>query len=120
MFVRCDGVFAITCLSIFAEFDVSGFQVCGIVICHLGWEGDSQSLSCTGAGLEAGMEMLAAFSQGASRDVGRITPHGVERWRSTVGERLCVECVFTVLHWAHMPETPLYSSVCLVRCNSDW
>ena len=88
-------------------------------------KGTPKSLSYTGASLEAEMDMLAGFSQGASRDVGRIPsllypPRGGERWRSTVGERLCVECVFTVLHWAHMPGTPLYRSVCLVRCNSDW
>ena len=91
-----------------------GFQISGVLICHLGWEGDSQSLSYTGASLEAEIDMLAGFSQGASRDVGRIQsvlyppPRGGEGWRCTVDERLCVECVFTVLHWAHMPETPLY------------
>ena len=30
-------------------------------------------MSCTGASLEAEMDMFAGFSQGASRDVGRIT-----------------------------------------------
>ena len=39
----------------------------------MGWEGDSKSLSYTGASLEAEMDMLAGFSQGASSDVGRIT-----------------------------------------------
>ena len=47
----CNGVFAITCLPTFVECDVLGFQVAGVVICHLGWEGDSQSLSCTDASL---------------------------------------------------------------------
>lgn len=27
-----------------------------------------------------------------------LLPWG-RRWKSTVGERLCSECVFTVLHW---------------------
>ena len=35
-------------------------------------KGTPKSLSYTGASLEAEMDMLAGFSQGASRDVGRI------------------------------------------------
>ena len=31
-------------------------------------------------------------------NISPIPPHGGERWRSTAGESLCVECVFTVLH----------------------
>ena len=39
------GFFAITCLSIFVEFDVLGVQISGVLFCHVDWEGDSQSLS---------------------------------------------------------------------------
>ena len=31
--------FAITCLSIFVEFDVLGVQICGVLFCHVDWEG---------------------------------------------------------------------------------
>ena len=71
--------------------------------CHLGWEGEPQNLSYTGASLDAEVDTLSGFTQGASRDIGRrtispIPPHEGERCRSTASERLCVECVFTVLH----------------------
>ena len=72
------------------------------------------------------MDMLAGFSQGASRDVGRITispipplTGGYRREAQLVNA--CVLSVYSLFcSGAHMPETPLYRSVCLVRCNSDW
>jgi len=102
-----------------------GIQMSGVLICHLGWEGDSKSLSYTGASLEAEMDMLAGFSQGASRDVGRITISPITPLTGVKGgeAQLVNACVLSVYSLfctgAHMPETPLYRSVCLVRCNSD-
>ena len=71
------------------------------------------------------MNMLAGFSQGASRDVRRITISpippltGLKDGEAQLVNACVLSVNFTVLHWAHMPETPLYRSVGLVRCNSD-
>ncbi len=37
--------FVLLSVSIFADFDFVGVQISGVVICYLGWEGDSKSLS---------------------------------------------------------------------------
>ncbi len=90
---------------------------------HLGWEGDPQSLSYTGASLEAEMDMLAGFSKQGCRENHHLSdtpPHGGERWRTQL-VNACVLSVYSLFcTGAHMPETPLYRSVCLVRCNIDW
>jgi len=58
--------------------------------------------------------------------VGRITLSPIPPLTGVkVGEAQLVNaCVFSVYSLlctgAHMPETPLYRSVCLVRCSSDW
>ena len=83
-------------------------------------------MSYTAASLEAEMDMLAGLSQGANRDVGRSTISPVTPLTGAKGgeAQLVNACVLSVYSLfctgAHKAETPVYRSVCLVRCNSDW